>query len=191
MLLNVISLVASLVALITSSVIAVRQSMIMRHANEVPVLMDAFKEYRSPVHGRHEDYVVNRLASENSPANGISGLPEEARAAAGSIITFFNVLGALLVNNMTDEKVIVPFYAYRIKQAWGVLEPFILRERINRGDDMFASYFEDLVCRARDLRPPQAKRRLRMRSMQLSTEMLKEAEFDGSLHPAGPDQQNG
>ena len=39
---------------------------------------------------------MTELAQNNSPEVGISGLPEEPRIAATSLVTFFNVLGALL-----------------------------------------------------------------------------------------------
>lgn len=165
MILNLASLGAALLALGLSSVLTFRQSVMMRHANEVPLLLETFKEYRSPVYQRHEHYVVTELAQRSPPELGVSGLPEESRIAATSIVTFFNVLGALLIYDMADEKLIVPLFGYRAAQAWGVLEPYIMRERRNRKDDIFAAHFEDLICRVRDHSPPLAAYGLRLRRL--------------------------
>lgn len=161
MVLSISSLVASFMALGLSTWIAFRQARIMRHSYEVPLLVETFKEYRSPAYQRYEHYVVNELATEHSPELGLAGLPEEARVAATSLVTFFNIIGSFLVFNMIDESHVVPLFAYRANQAWNALEPYILRERQIRGDGVFASYFEDLVCRSRDRSVSDFKLRLR------------------------------
>ena len=150
MVLGISSLVASFLALGVSIWTALRQVRIMRHSNQVPLLVETFKEYRSPLYQRYEHYVVNNLAKDHSPELGFAGLPEEARTAATSLVTFFNVLGSFLIFGMADESVIVPLFAYRASQAWDALEPYIRRERQARGNYYFASHFEDLVCRTRD-----------------------------------------
>jgi hypothetical protein len=163
--LNIASLVAALFAVALSTRLALRQSAIMRHANEVPLLMETFKEYRSPLYQRHEHYVATVLAQDNASDLGITGLPEEARIASTSIITFFNIMGAVLIFDMTDEAVVVPLLGYRANRAWVTLEPYIRSERQRRGDDTFAAYFEDLVCRFRDHQPPLQAYKVRTRQL--------------------------
>jgi hypothetical protein len=163
--LNVASLMAALFAVAISSWLAMRQSAIMRHANEVPLLTETFKEYRSPAFQRNEHYVVTKLAEENPPELGISCLPEEARIAATSLITFFNIMGSVLVFNMIDEALVVPLLGYRANQDWMALEPYILTERRRRAHDAFASYFEDFVCRCRDHQPPMQAYGVRLRQL--------------------------
>jgi hypothetical protein len=163
MVINVASLLASLLALGVSAYLVIRQSALMRHANEVPLLMEAFKEYRSAEFQRNEYYVVHRLRQAHDPSLGFTGLPEEARIAAQALLAFFNVLGTLVVFDMADEAMIVPFFGFRVKTAWAALEPYIVEERKNRDDDFFASFFEDLAQRVRDNHPPRAAYGLKLR----------------------------
>lgn len=162
MMLGVSSLAASFLALGLSTWTAFRQVKIMRHSNEVSLLVETFKEYRSPAYQRYEYYVVHELAKKHSPDLGFAGLPDEARVAATSLVAFFNVLGAFLIFDMADESVVIPFFAYRANQSWNVLEPYIMSERRTRGDSVFAAFFEDLVCRSR-ARPASTFRRRLLR----------------------------
>lgn len=168
MILNIVSLVAALLALALSSWITLRQSRFMRHANEVPLLMETFKEYRSPQYQQYEHYVVNRLGQENAPELGLAKLPDEARVAATSLVTFFNIVGSFLIFDMTDESVVVPLFGYRANRAWSALEPFIVHERKLRGEDVYAAYFEDLICRVRERGPLLSSYGIRLRRLPLT-----------------------
>ena len=160
---NVASLLASLVALAVSAVLVGRQSTIMRHANEVPLLLESFKEYRSAEFQRNEHYVVHQLGRDHAPELGVTGLPEEARIPAQALVTFFNVLGTLLVFDMADEAVIVPFFGFRVRTAWSALAPYVSHERKIRDDDFYGAFFEDLACRARDNHPHRTAYELSLR----------------------------
>lgn len=153
----IISLIISLVALLTAALLAIRQSILMRHTNELPIFIELTQEFRSRDFQRAEEYVLNQLAAEHSADLGISGLPEDAKAAVTTVLIFFNTFGAYVYFGLADEKIVVSLYAYRANRAWVALEPYIFAERRFRNDDYHVSFFEDLVCRIRDNWPPGVK----------------------------------
>jgi hypothetical protein len=53
LLINLAALAFSLLALITSTVIALRQSKIMQHSNLLPIVNDLFERFRSPDFRHH------------------------------------------------------------------------------------------------------------------------------------------
>jgi len=169
MLLNVVSLAASLAALAISTVLAARQSRLMRHANEVPVLMTIFNQYSSAEFQGYDFYVTQQMATEHSPELGFANLPDEARTAATAIATFFTFLGTLLLHGVVDEAVVITQIGYRARRAWSALEPYIIGERKIRGDENFASPFEDFVCRIMDNWPPEKSYGLNLKKMTTET----------------------
>jgi hypothetical protein len=163
--LSVVSLVISLVSLLTAARLAVRQSALMRHANELPIFIELTQEFRSPDFQHAEEYVLRKLATEHSPDLGISNLPEDAKVAVSTVLTFFSTFGAYIAFGLADEKIVISIFGYRANRAWVALEPYILGERKLRNDDYHAGYFEDLICRVRDNWPPLVKYKLEVRRL--------------------------
>jgi hypothetical protein len=115
--LSVVSLVVSLVSLLTAARLAVRQSALMRHANELPIFIELTQEFRSPDFQHAEEYVLRKLATEHSPDLGISNLPEDAKVAVSTVLTFFSTFGAYIAFGLADEKIVVAIFGYRANRA--------------------------------------------------------------------------
>jgi hypothetical protein len=75
MVLNLAAFVISLVALLLSVFLNLRQIRVTSGGNHLPVVLDAFKESRSTAWFEAEEYVLNRLAEEHAAECGIRGLP--------------------------------------------------------------------------------------------------------------------
>lgn len=147
---DVLALAVSLLALVVSVFTALRQTKMMRHANQLPVLVELFQEFRSTEWQRAETYVLRRLRAEHDPEMGCSALPDDAKIAVNKVIGFFSGFGIFVYRKMADESLVVPLIGYRASRAWDALEPFIRRERQIRGSgDRYANMFEDFVWRVR------------------------------------------
>jgi hypothetical protein len=133
--LNLVSLFLSLSALGTSTFLLVRQRAFMRHANEIPVTIDLYQEFRSHEFQEAYGFVINSLASDYEPSSGISGLPEKARIPIIKVASFFTSLGGLVYFEMIDERLAVSLLGTAMHRTWDILEPYITREREIRGDD--------------------------------------------------------
>lgn len=128
-----------------------RQTLMMRRANELPILVDLTRDFRSTEFRHAQDYILNEFQSEYPPDSqyGISNLPPDAKEAAETIVSFYITLGGYVAFGLADEKIVVQLFGYRADQAWGALEHLIIKEREFRKGGTYASLFEDLVCRNR------------------------------------------
>ena len=150
-LLNIIALAVSFISLMASGLLAMRQTLMMSRANELPILVDLTRDFRSREFQQAQEYVLNKLESQHLPdaGRGISDLPRDAKEAASAVISFYITLGAYVAFGLADEKIVIQLFGYRADQAWNALERLILREREARQGGAYASLFEDLVCRNR------------------------------------------
>lgn len=162
---NVLALVLSTVAILVSGASAVRQITMLRHANQLPVIVDLLREFRSESFQKAQDYVVHRLGAEYPEPVCLSDLSYEARLAASTVRSFFSGLGAMVSEGIADERTVVSVLGYRADRAWSALEPFILKEREARGDAHYAAFFEDLVARTRKNWPPEEHYGLKLRKL--------------------------
>lgn len=163
---NVLTLAFSLVAVIVSTVLALRQAKLMRHNNLLPVIVDIFKEFRDPVFKEHLDYLQHRLWAEYPPTGtGTSELADEGRRHVTAVAGFFNTVGLLVANNVIDETVPTSAMGGSILRSWARLSPYIVNERVRRNDPNYHMYFEDLARRALDLPPSKLREKLTVRSM--------------------------
>jgi hypothetical protein len=152
--LNVTALALSAVSLAISVALALRQVATMRHANQLPVFVELTQEFRDEDFQHAEYYVTERLAKEQSPKLGISGLPEVQRDAVSRVVTLFSTFAALTSFRMVPESMIVALFGFRANRVWTALEPVITREREIRGDPEYLVMYEHLVRRIRDNWPP-------------------------------------
>jgi hypothetical protein len=152
--LNIVTLVLSVISLLTSAYLLWRQTGTMRNTNAIPIVVELTQAFISPEFQRAEHYVVSELANEHSPKLGCSKLPEDARNAVQTVISLFISFGSFVALGIADEKHVVSLFGYRADRAWKALEPYIKTERELRGEDHpFARFFEDLVWRTRKNSP--------------------------------------
>jgi hypothetical protein len=64
---NVLALMFSLIAIIASAIIAMRQSRLMQHANTLSILVELFREFRSGEFKQSVGYVEMKLWEEHPP----------------------------------------------------------------------------------------------------------------------------
>ncbi|GAA2736593.1 hypothetical protein [Actinocorallia aurantiaca] len=72
---NVLALVLSVAAILVSGGSAIRQITILRHANQLPIIVDLLREFRSEQFQKAQDYVVHRLGAEHPEPVRVSDLP--------------------------------------------------------------------------------------------------------------------
>jgi hypothetical protein len=145
MALNLAALAISVFALVVSGLLARQQSTMMRHGNELPVLVDLLQEFRLRDFQAAEHYVLNNLSAENDPSTGTSDMPETPRLAVNYVVSFFISLGTLAYHQMVDEEIVVAQFGFRARRAWEALEEYIDQERRIRSDPFYARPFEHLV----------------------------------------------
>lgn len=144
---NVLALALSAAALLISSVLAMQQARLMFRANHIPVYMEFFSQYRSVEFQEHCRFIVERLAQENvAEETGISGLPDEARAAAYDVAGLFTEIASLRLLGAIDGRV-DSMVQVRLLQVWKVLTPFVYAERRRLGtSNMFWRSFEEFAA---------------------------------------------
>lgn len=163
--LNLISLFLSIAALVASTLLLIRQTAFMRHANEIPVAIDLHQEFRSAEFQQAYIFVLDTLATTCSSDMGISKLPTGARIQCTKVGGLFSSLGGLVVLGLVDERYAVSLMGVQASRAWAILEPYITNERQARGDTEIYAFFEDLVCRTRDKYPLTKAYGIRFRRM--------------------------
>jgi hypothetical protein len=151
--LSIVGVLLSAIALAVSTLLIVRQTVFMRHANEMPVIVELYQEFRSTEFQAAHDYVLNELSGAFDPILGISKLPHRARIPALKVTTFYTSLGSLVLHGMVDEKFLISTLGTALDRAWTILEPYINGERELRGNTEILAFYEDLVCRTRENYP--------------------------------------
>ena len=144
--LNVAALMASLLALAISSVLALRQSRLMRHANELPVVIDLFRELRADTFIVREQEIWNALPGHKDPSKGFEGIPAPLRTYVFDISLFYQTVAYLVNFKMIDNRLAYTALHYRILRTWSSVEPFVRGERaIRGGENTFLNSFEKLA----------------------------------------------
>jgi hypothetical protein len=147
--LSIASLLLSLIAVATSTLFLVRQTVFMRHANEMPISVELYQEFRSAEFQTAEEYVLKSLSGSYDPSIGLSNLPTEARNPSYKVAAFYSSVGALVAFGLADERFAVSVLGDLAERAWRTLEPYIFREREISRDNYVFAFYEDLVCRTR------------------------------------------
>lgn len=144
---NVLAIAIATVALLMSSILAMQQANLMLRANHIPVYMEIYSQIRSMEFQDHYRFVINRLAQENvAEQTGISGLPDEARAAVYDVSGLYTQVATLRLLGAVDRR-IDSMMQVRLVRAWKVLAPFIYEERRRLGvSNMYMRAFEEFAA---------------------------------------------
>jgi hypothetical protein len=190
---NAVAIAVAFGALIVSLLFAVRQTRIMRQANQLPVFIDMVREFRSEEFQRFEYYISHDLKPNNDSSLGVLALPEEARLPVVTILSFFGTLASMILEGFISEASAVSLLGYRADRMWDKLEPFVIGERKIRGDNDFSCYYEDFVCRVRAAWPPEKTYGLKLKRLPgLDPEIDKLNQAIGQLGDGSPSiTQNG
>jgi hypothetical protein len=161
--LNFAALAISLVALVVSILLTVRQIRLASGGNHLPVVLDAFRHTRSAAWLDAENYVLTELTDEHAAGCGYRDLPAPARTHAGTIGLFYDDLGKLVAHGMIHQSLVIGSYGTNIVRLWDALAPYVYAERRARGLH-FWIYFEDLAARTAATPPDRVYADLHLRS---------------------------
>lgn len=147
--LNVSAIAASVIALTMSSVLAIRQHLLIRQQNQIPVFVDLLREARTPEFRHRERRIWDELPTFESGA-GFGGLSDDIRDDAEVVFSYYSTLAyCVAIGVVNPDMAVVPVH-YRLLKTWDTLHPFVLAERDARGDgDSFLNLLEDLVAQAK------------------------------------------
>ncbi len=160
---SVIALVTSVVALVISTLFAVRQLRSAKTANNTTVAVELLsRELLSAWFQESEAYIVERLAGEHESSGGIEGLPLDARAHVYRVGWFYASLAHLVAFGAINERMVISIVKFRLNQVWRVLAPYVRAERALRNPSSMI-FFEDLACRAEDFDDAELQHKLRLR----------------------------
>jgi hypothetical protein len=153
--LNIAALFASLLALAISSILALRQSRLMRDANQLPVVIDLFRELRADTFITREQEIWRSLPGDQDPAQGFGGIPTPLRTYVYDVCLFYQTVSYLVKFKMIDDGLVYTALHYRILRTWSSVELFVRGERALRGgENTFLNSFEEVaeVIRSQHLR---------------------------------------
>jgi hypothetical protein len=146
--LNLLALFVSAGALASSLGVSLRQLRLADNSNVLPVIIDMFKETRSPEFLQSVEYIRHELAAGHPHDNGYRHLPEEPKAHIRRVGMFYDDVGRLVAHGVVDERVVLGTYHRNVQRMWEFLSPYIYAERAEH-DTLTMPYFEDLAARAR------------------------------------------
>ncbi|WP_203749134.1 DUF4760 domain-containing protein [Catellatospora bangladeshensis] len=154
----------SMVAVVLTALFAVRQLRSAQTANHTIVAIELLTRVRSGDEFQEaEDYVINQLAKAYpEPDVSVGDLPPEVRRLVSRVALYYNGLGQMLAFAAVDPRLLMSTVSFRSRQAWRVLEPYILAERARRGET-YLSHFEHLVHTAAHNPWDTAVRKLKLR----------------------------
>lgn len=148
---NVLAIAIAAAALLASSVLAMQQAVLMFRANHVPVYVEFFSQLRSLEFQDHSRFIIDRLAQENiAEETGISGLPDEARAAVYDVGGLYTEIATLRLLGAVDRRIDSMAQVHLVR-IWETLAPFVYEERKRLGvsDSLWRSFEEFAADAAR------------------------------------------
>lgn len=162
-----IALIVSLAAVGVGFLFGRRQALTARQANQMPVLVDLFREHRSATLAHTRVFVHGLKSDDFDPADGLAGLPTDMQVPVRELMWFYDNLGALVAHGIIDLGPVSGYLGGSVVDCWGKLAPLVDGERKKRGlsgsvdPDRWQVYFQNLDGRIRDYSPEQARRDLR------------------------------
>lgn len=158
------ALAVSVVALATSTWLALRQVGLMRRANHLPVLIDYLSEYRNSSFVEQEESIWRQLPAADQDVP-LSQLPADIRVSAYSVSVYYQILANVMAFSALDTSLAVLVTHYRAVRTWEAVEPHVRAERRLRGDPYsFLNFFEEFVLLIRRTDIPDTYRNVLRRS---------------------------
>jgi hypothetical protein len=154
----VIAIAAVIVSALTVIVVGLQVAE-ARKANALPATIDLFREYRSTEMEKARQLLAERLPALN-PASGMRGLPDDVAVAAFQVSQYLDNLGVLVARGLLAPDLAAGFLGDSVLRMWGVLAPFIVRERELRTPPHYQHYFEHLTATVQRVDPTRARSKL-------------------------------
>ncbi|MET9760001.1 hypothetical protein ABZ016_13230 [Streptomyces sp. NPDC006372] len=149
---NIVTLLVSVIALVTSAWLAWSQLTSSRKSTVLAMILEGFRDTRADDYLEAIEYVLYRLAVEHPQPVAYQQLPEESRRYIQRVGLFYNDLGKLVAHGLVDESLITGAYGGSLLRAWNVLAPYVYLERQEHQRQPMR-YFEDLAWRVSRRRP--------------------------------------
>jgi hypothetical protein len=162
---NVIALGFSAIAVLTSTILALRQSRLMHHANLLPTVTEVFREFNTPEFKDDLSYVCTDLWKEHPPTVAFDDLPDKPRHRVARVADYFFTIGVLVSTGVVSEVIVAGYMGRSILRAWGFLEPYIAFERTRRPDEHYYMFFENLAVVMTKNSPAKLNKRFKLARM--------------------------
>ncbi|WP_406481300.1 hypothetical protein [Streptomyces sp. NBC_01615] len=153
LMLNLLALGVSVTALATSIAMSRGQLRLAHNSNVLPIIIDMFKETRSPDFLRSVEYIRTELGPQHPHRDGYRNLPPEPREHIRRVGQFYDDVGKLVAHGVVDEHLVLGSYSVNVQRMWEALSPYIYNERARHGT-LTMTYFEDLAARAKQTPGP-------------------------------------
>jgi hypothetical protein len=148
---NFISLVASLLALFISSLLAWRSVEATRNANNLAVVVQLLEQQRSASFIDHEEKLWAYLPGRD-PAGGLAALKSPEKEHLREVLMLYQTIAYLAEHGIAERRILVLETRYRLNRTWNASRPYILAERIARGDELsYLNTLEIFVRKANDV----------------------------------------
>jgi len=161
--------VVSAVTAVAAAVIAYWQVQLLPRQTRLSVVVESFREARTPEWWEARDWIVNHLTAECPPEQGVSSLPPPARAAVRKIGFLYDNLGVLVVHKVVPEDFVIGFFGEGMDRYWEILKPYIDAECRITGM-AYMVYFRELARRSQIHPAAEIQRRLGVRNGRVSPE---------------------
>lgn len=118
----------------------------MRDANQLPVVIDLFRELRADTFITREQEIWSSLPGTVDPSKGFSGIPDPLRTYVYDVCLFYQTVAYLVKFKMIDNRLAYTALHYRILRTWSTVELFVRGERAMRGgNNTFLNSFEEVA----------------------------------------------
>ncbi|GIH13830.1 hypothetical protein [Rugosimonospora africana] len=156
---NSITLALSIVALIVSAFLAVRQNSLQRLTNNAPALVDLLSQFRSSAIHEGFDFVCGELGSYDE-SKGLTGLPPEVRYKVYDVCYFLQQFACMMIFDLVEERAFTALLRARTVAVWAAVGPFIRAERVinpSTGPE-FMTALEAFAAKAASLSPAEGRK---------------------------------
>jgi hypothetical protein len=118
----------------------------MRHANQIPIMIDLFNHIRSPEFVRKERDLWNGLSKESDPSLRFQRMPDDVHDSVYYICAYYQMVAFLVAFGVLDRRLAILPLHYRVAKTWSTVKPYVEAERDLRGDKYsFFNFFEDFA----------------------------------------------
>jgi hypothetical protein len=159
--LNVITIVISIVSLGVSGTLAIRQMRTAKDGYALPVVLHVFSAFRTESHVASERYVLHQLGTDFPVPIPYSDLPLSARSQLWGVAGLYDDLANLVAHGVVSEALVVGSRGNTVIRVWEALQPFVELDRRQYGSNAFV-YLEDLAARATRSPPAEVHKRLHL-----------------------------
>jgi len=142
------------------------QTRTAREANQIPALVDLFREHRSQPLADARHFVRSGALADCDLAVGLEGLPPDMQVPVRDLMWFYDNLGALVAHGIVDLEPVAGYLGGSVLECWTRLAPLVRAERERRAKfhdpGRWQDYFENLNQLVLDYGPARARRELEL-----------------------------